>query len=298
MEPVSASVFYVKDSKGVTVPVLVADDETGNPRIVPEALDFARHLAVLKRHTPKVVRSWLVTLGLFHDHVRHVQRNTVIDDADARLSLAESVSWFLNDRQSGVESPDGVLRWQPVKAETVERDRVALRAFSRFCVAHMEHLPLVPEPSGSFLPTDADTHKSVLTSLRQPGMQNRVLGHLEARKPKSDGHSIGIAFSGRRAAMRQSHLTKADVEKLILSTKSDTQKMAFILAAFGGARASEILQLWICDIEDGRRRPLYFPFDGPSDSPLVLLADPVHSRHVDSTGTRTESRMQRLADHA
>jgi len=71
--------------------------------------------------------------------------------------------------------------------------------------------------------------------------------------------------------------------------------MAFILAAFGGARASEILQLWVCDVHDGSRRPLYFPFEGPSDLPLVMLADPAHSRHVDAVGTRTETRLQRLA---
>jgi len=211
MEPVSASVFYVKDARGSTIPVLVADDENGSPRISPEALDFARHLSVRKRQRPQVIRSWVVTLALFHDHIRFIQQNTAIDGSDARLSLAESVSWFLEDRLAGVASLDGSLRWEPVKAETVERDRVAIRAFSRFCVDRHEHLPLVPEPSASFLPTDVATHKSVLTRLQQPGMQNRILGHLEARKPAPPGHSIVISSVGRRGAMRQSHLTKADV---------------------------------------------------------------------------------------
>lgn len=295
MEPVSASVFYVKDTRGATIPVLVADDDSGNPRIIPEVLNFARALCAQRRQTPKVIRSWIVALALFHDHIRHVQRNTEIDGGDARLSLAESVSWFLEDRLTGVVSPDEVLCWEPVKAETVERDRVAIRAFSRFCVDNHDHLPIVPEPSATFLPTDADTHKSVLTRLQQPGMQNRILGHLEARKQNPAGHTIGLPSVGRRGAMRQSHLTKAEVERLIRSTKSDVQKMAFILAAFGGARTSEIIQLWVCDIHDGSRRPMFFPSEAPSDLPLVMLADPVHSRHVDAVGTQTETRLQRLA---
>lgn len=299
MGPVTASVFYVKDRRGGTIPVLVADDEDGNPHVVPEALDFARFLASHNRHKTKSIRTWLTVLAFFHDHLRLIQSvagaSREAEGIAAPTGRADQVSWFLNDRLTGTESGDGTLKWEPLKSETVERDRFALKSFADFCVDKYGQDQEEREPKARFRLSDGFRDRGVADRLKDPRVSCRLLGHLEARKPRPARHGIGLPSTGRRSAMRQSHLTKADVDRLILSTKSDTQKMAFILAAFGGLRKSEIVQLWLCDVHDGNRRPSFFPNDGKSDLPLVIVADPVHSRLVDSVGTKTENRLQRLA---
>lgn len=298
MGPVTASVFYVKNGRGVTLPVLVADDEDGNPQLVPEASEFASHLAAQNRHTTKSIRSWITVLALFLDHVRLIQNDGdkgARKDGDApHGNRVDQVSWFLNDRLSGVESADGLLKWPPVKSETVERDRFALTAFAEFC-SEKYGTAGEDEPQAKPRLSDGFRNRSVADRLKDPRVSCRLLAHLEARKALPEANGSALSRTSRRGGSRRSNLTKAEVDRLILSTKSDAQKMAFILAAFGGLRQSEILQMWICDVHEGIRRPAFFPSEGKSDLPLVLVADPAHSRHVDFHGGRTETRTQVLA---
>lgn len=293
MKPSTASVFYVKDNTGNLLPVLVADDEAGNPRIVPEAVAFARSLRTRKPSSGHNLRAWITSLALFHDHIRLVQRKSVVEnDGTPSLTLAESVWWFLQDRLKGVRTEDGALEWPASKFPTVKRDHLAVLAFFRYCESRFRHLPLRPE--FPFLAGDFKSACSALERISEKRIQNLVLGHLEARKPKAAASPVSVPFGYVPSERKQSHLSQSDVEKLILGTKSDVQKMAFILGAFGGIRGSEMLHLWICDVVPGAHRPKYFPNTPGCVEPLVILADPVHSTHVDELGTRKTSRLQWL----
>ncbi len=293
MKPATASVFYVKDKTGNLLPVLVADDEAGNPRVVPEAVAFARTLRTKKPSSGHNLRSWITSLALFHDHIRLVQRTSVVEnDGTPSLTLAESVWWFLQDRLKGVKTEDGAIDWPASKFPTVKRDHLAVLSFFRYCESRYRHLSLSPE--FPFLSQDFKSACSALERISERRVQSLVLGHLEARKPKPAASPVSVPFTYVPSAPKQSHLSQSDVEKLILGTKSDVQKMAFILGAFGGIRGSEILHLWICDVIPGAHRPKYFPNTPACVEPLVILANPVHSTHVDELGTRNTSRLQWL----
>jgi hypothetical protein len=66
------------------------------------------------------------------------------------------------------------------------------------------------------------------------------------------------------------------------------------LAAFGGPRISEILNLWRCDVLPGRFRPTLFPDDKVSEVPLVVLAHPTQSLYVGHTVHDGRDRLQHL----
>jgi hypothetical protein len=98
----------------------------------------------------------------------------------------------------------------------------------------------------------------------------------------------------KRRSSGKTYMSKAMVEDLIMSTKSISQRLVFIQAAFGGQRISEILNQWRCDILPGRFRPVLFPDDVASDVPLIVLAHPSQSRYVGEVRPGNDDRLQHL----
>jgi integrase len=287
--PVTASVFSVRDTHGLLIPVLMADGPDGTPAVVPEAVEFLRRLAVEGESLARM-RSAATVLALLHDHLSFFCPGRVFTEGE----LPEAVASFLRDRRQGVTSEDGLLRWTPVRFETVKRDRHFLRMFSDFCAKSYGYFPLVPSSRRHPFPLNGADHGTLIHRLSRS--RHGLLGHLAARGGYAPTTSVGIREkSPGRISTRRSFLSKSAVIDLIESTRSPVQRLVFIQAAFGGQRISEILHTWRCDVLPGRQRPLLFSDDTASEVPLVLIAHPSQARYT-GTGDFTRDRLRHLSE--
>lgn len=284
----TASVFIVRSSDNTLLPILVADAPDGQPRPIPEATALMQSLCARGESLAKM-RTVAMALSLFHDYVQILWKGRPTNAEQ----LPEIVAGFLRARRSGISEPESGLSWSPVKRATLERDRNSLLLFSEFCSERFAHFPLIPMEKGSFA-KDGQSFSAVMRRLA--ARDRMLLGHLDSTR--RNAYPTFAAGISERSAPRRSNgktfLSKALVEDLILGTPSVAQRMAFIQAAFGGQRISEILNMWRSDALPGRYRPVLFPDDEASDIPLLILAHPSQSTYLGETRPGTKDRLQHL----
>jgi hypothetical protein len=281
----TASVFQLRTEEGYLLPVLLVDDLTETSRVVPEVVAFMQALVSQGVSLSKRV-GIANTLALLHDYLIIGKSAEPVSSSQ----LSEVVAGFLRRRRYQPATADG-LNWAPVKRATVGRDKHYLRIFSEYCAAEFGYFPIVPLREKCLLTGGSFDHKAVMRRLGRKS--NMLLAHIAG----AGSPATIIALQERKIFRRSSSRTfmsTAMVEDLIFSTQSITQRMAFILAAFGGPRISEILNLWRCDVMPGRLRPILFADDEASEVPLVVLAHPSQSNYVGGTTPSTQDRLQFL----
>lgn len=286
--PRNASVFIIRCQDDSALPVLIVDDMDGTPRIVPEVVTFMQALLARGESLAKM-RGIATTLALLYDFMLCVQGT----DPVTPEKLPEIVAGFLRKRRNGTSESD-TLTWSAVKRETVERDRHYLRLFSEFCAQRFGHFPLVPLRAVCPFDEGGTSFKEIMRYLSRKS--HMLLAHVAGTRSSFAGRpAIGLkeAVAHRRSNGR-TFMSPSLIEDLILTTPSITQRIVFIMAAFGGPRVSEILNMWRCDILPGRYRPVLFPDDKACDIPLVVLAHPSQSRYIGETQPGSVDRLQHL----
>lgn len=287
--PKTASVFSVVSRDGIALPILVTDDHDGKARVIPEVLALMQALQTRGDSFSKM-RGIAFTLALLHDYTAIVVGSNKVTPEQ----LPDIMAGFLRRRRQGNVNDDG-LHWPPVKRRTVERDRSNLRLFSEFCAVQFGNFPLVQFGSNCPFPRDGFSYRDVMRHLAR--RNNMLLGHLvSAQSNHGLITAVGIRERiARRRSNGQTFLSEALIEDLILSTPSISQRMVFILAAFGGPRLSEIINMWRCDVLPGRYRPSLFPDDTASETTLVVLAHPSQSRYIGAIRPGNADRLQHLS---
>lgn len=265
------------------MPILVVDGPDDEPMVVMEVVRFMSSLTTQGESLSKM-QGIATVLGMLHDFVQ-----LKWDKAVEPESLPDVVAAFLRQRRSGA---DEELGWESVKRETVDRDRHYLRLYSEFCADRFRYFPLVPSKPYP-IPAGGRDYKKLLLHLK--GRGTMLLAHLIPTHGAPIRSSVNIAEKTvKRRSSGKTYMSKAMVEDLIMATKSVSQRLVFIQAAFGGQRISEILNQWRCDVLPGRFRPVLFPDDVASDVPLIVLAHPSQSRYVGEVRAGTNDRLQHL----
>ena len=281
----TASVFNLPTKEGHVLPVLMVDDLNGGARVVPEVIAFMEAL-VSQGESLSKRRGIANTLALLHDYLI-IARNA---EPVRSENLPDVAASFLRRRRYQPAEADG-LDWVPVRRETVDRDKHYLRLFSEFCASRFSYFPIVPLRERCALAPEGVDYRSLMRRLARK--KKMLLGHIAG----PGAPTIAIGLPEKRVFRRSSihtFLSTAMVEDLILSTPSISQRIVFILAAFGGPRISEILNLWRCDVLPGRFRPTLFPDDKVSEVPLVILAHPTQSLYVGGMVPDGRDRLQHL----
>lgn len=281
----TASVFNLLTKEGHLLPVLMVDESDETARLVPELVAFME--ALVSQGESLAKRQGIANaLALLHDYLIIARRAEPVTPDQ----LPDVVAGFLRRRRNQPAEDDG-LDWLPVRRETVDRDKHYLRLFSEFCASRFGYFPIVPLREQCALTPESADYRSVMRRLARK--RNMLLGHVAG----SGAPPAKIGLREKKVARRSSShtfLSTAMVEDLILSTPSISQRIAFILAAFGGPRISEILNLWRCDVMPGRFRPTLFPDDKASEVPLVILAHPTQSLYIGDTAPNSCDRLQYL----
>ncbi|WP_143137064.1 site-specific integrase [Burkholderia ubonensis] len=292
--PITASVFDLRCENDSSIAILVVDEPNGTPRIVPEVVSLQRMLLSSGASFAKM-RGVATTLALLHDYVRIVWRDRPISHQE----LPEIISGFLRKRRRGSDELDG-LQWPPVKRETIDRDKLYIREASDFFSLQYGYFPLIPFEGSGIFARDTKSYRAAMRELFKK--TNSLLAHLALRNIQTTRRPI-VDIQERRAFRRtykrsgpNTFMPLSMVEDIIHSTPSIVQKMAFTQAAFGGSRASEMLNMWRCDVLPGMYRPHLFPDDKSSDLPLLVLAHPSQSRYIGEVYSTSIDRTQFLAD--
>ena len=249
-----SSVFTVRTTDGMLMPVLVVDGPDDEPTVVMEVIRFMSSLTTQGESFSKM-QSIVTVLGMLHDFVR-----LKWDSAVEPESLPDIVAAYLRQRRSGA---DEELGWEPVKRETVDRDRHYLRLYSEFCADRFGYFPLVPSKPYP-IPAGGRDYKKLLRHLK--GRGTMLLAHLIPTHATPTRSTVNIAEKTvKRRSSGKTYMSKAMVEDLIMATRSVSQRLVFIQAAFGGQRISEILNQWRCDVLPGRFRPVMIEAGLPPD---------------------------------
>jgi hypothetical protein len=273
--------------EGGLLPTLIVDGRDGTPHVVPEVIAFMQAMTTRGESLDKL-RGIATVLALLHDYMVATRSWEPIPPHD----LPDVIGGFLRLRRMGGSLQDEAPPWPPVKRQTVDRDRHYLRLFSEFCAERYGHFPVVPLGQCSF-GKDGEGYRGLMRRLsRERGM---LLAHIAGSR-SSMVPLVGLPErTVRRRPSGRATMPKSMIEDLIQATPSLTQRMAFVQAAFGGQRISEILNQWRCDVLPGRLRPVLFPDDVATDVPLVVLAHPSQSRYVGESRPGTTDRLQYLS---
>jgi hypothetical protein len=273
-EPRTFSIFNVVVDGGV-IPILMVDDLGGHPHMVGEAVDFARS-QMRRGLSLSRMRSAIYTIGLLHDYLTYCESEQVSPE-----DLPGIIQRFIVARLRGTIDRDGNdptgLFWGKVRWAAVKRDRSQLRAYSDFCVRHYGYFPIVPGFPPLSLRQNSSLYQRINEEFRRRESelakikQSDLLGHLAHRRQVRPIFAVDLP--GPRVVYRhhrrnQQHIPIEKIPELIMQTPSVVQRMIFILAAYGGPRPSEQLNLWIDDVLPGTFRKALFPDDEPSDWPL------------------------------
>jgi hypothetical protein len=274
-------VFRLTSKNGFDYPLLVTEDASGATAALPEVASYLHDLVLSRNgHSYANAKTHATTLGLLNDYVVLHRKGEPLSPR----SLPAAVSHFLSLRRFGANKDEHGFDWHPVQPKTVERDLRIIRGFSEYCVKNFRHIPLLPSTSPIDPESAARRALHDMLSGRAGGLakrdDNRLLGHLGS-KPRPP-QTLGLPEKPiARGSMLWAAPPPSDewVRRLIDETKSVSQKMAFILAAYGGPRMSEILNIWRVDVLPSSARRQVFPGSRVSNHfPLVILAHPSQSK--------------------
>ena len=272
------SIFDVKGADGSFLPLIVFDDSKSRC-FSQEILRYTRYLKNSGCSFARM-RAACYALGLLHDYCVRVCQGR----EGAPKPIDSLISQFFSTRRIGTRDREGHdnlgLHWSPVARTTVARDRYYVAEYIDFCLQHGGNLIL-----GETRPSSEELSRTFgrIARGRVTVHATDLLHHIAHRRTQRPAFKIDISDRQtiRKVSVRAKHFPSPEiVAAMIDATDSIIQKMLLIEAFHGGARLSELLHQWRCDVLPGRFRQNIFADDRASNVPLVLLAHPSQSRFL------------------
>lgn len=280
------------------MPVLFVRKSTGSVGCCREALEFA--YASSRVHSPGKVHADIKTLAKLFMFVDAV---TAGDEADEK-DLEHIVYQYLSCRLVGSLDESqrcklGGLNWSAVRYATVLQEFRAIVRFFDFCAYHYGFVELVQHYQ---ITSGSNSFRQLHATLA--AKKADFFSHLHASRlywqnkrgsTKKQMPRLVSIPSQRQKEFRQF----PDIEEvvgIVNATSNVVYKSIFILAAFGGLRVSEIVNLWSIDVLPGSLRPYFFEeiTDFIDAECLVLRCDPVHSTYCGEISDSSRTRLQFL----
>jgi hypothetical protein len=282
-----------------SLPFLLAEDETGDVHVVAEVLawasasSYSRNLSTIQRDVEIV--------GRFYNFCRAFTRGMTISEDDLDYLIYAYLLWRLN----GTLTDEGRsiipgLRWKPLSVPQLEQEFHALARYFAFCSKQFGYVTL---NSKAYRQAPDSAPIKRLDAQDAHGRDDFLI-HLGAsrdfwsRRIESTNPLIPPIVSMRRpSAKRGIRMIMAEEEiwAVIETEKNPVFRAIWLLAAFGGPRISEQLNLWQCDILPAS---YHLPLLGYAytETSLVIKADPLLSRYTGDISKPGVSRGQYIQD--
>ncbi len=285
-----------RKSTGLMVPVVVVGGERTAGSIALDALGCVLALQD-EGASPQALDRVARVYGLMADFHAVELRQPVMTEADLRAFLGRFLKARYRGLQPTSEGDEEVgLRWRPIRWGTMKADMAAALRFFRYCVDLLGHYPAFVDRGPSLRP---EFPGRVLNQLRQG--KRDFLSHLADKRQGTGRAAAVVPIPGHsrpparpRGVNGSDYFPASHVEDFIRATPNLVRRMIWILAAYGGPRLSEQLNLWIDDVLPGTLRPRLFPDSPATAECLVVLAEPAESTYTGSLPEASASRLQHL----
>lgn len=239
----------------------------------------------------------LELLGRLHDFHQVAWGGEPLLPSDRRIFV-----WcYLDARYHGTANRPHLqaLGWKPVRFSTARQEFHRIALYLKWAASQ--------ELRRDELLISADDLASLSDRLIEETKQRKrdLLGHLAASRARwevlfgrgyemPDLHVRDEGGSGPSISLDRT-IDIAEARLVIRHERNPVYKAIFILAAFGGPRISEILNMWQCDVLPASVAE--YLYGRKQVEPLVLLAHPAESLYIgDFTRTR-KNRLQHLSEH-
>ena len=278
-----ATVAEVTRSDGAVAPAIwVGGHESVQLLVEPLALAF--HEVDLQRPYKGIVQlvKSIANLSAFYIF----QQRPPLDERGLRRLIEK----YLLKRQNG--DPD--LGWEPLSRPALEVELRNIAAYSDFCEREYGFLPLLGRRTVALPAPHAN--QASFWKLMACNEQD-FFGHLAALRTKESKDTQVPGRAIRRAGSNSFVGMSEDFAwRLIEAEKNLTYKAIWLAGFFGGPRVSELLNLWTCDVLPGTCRQHWFPGDTFVDLPLIIIANPWHSKWCGRIGDQRITRQALLLE--
>lgn len=232
-----------------TLPVLVELDDPEHPTISLSVAKFARYLQRERLYSYEKIQKMVGSVGKLRDFYVLVCRAESVPDGGFK-SLIED---FLFAYDRGTE-----LGWRPASNQEYIQTRAAVIEYLKFVFDNAN--TTWPERELRFI---ADCRASWQSAEHA---EKSLLFHTQKRDHKKSKGRKRVAKGLRHFKPFPPHL----VVPLIENTKNVRDKLLFSLMAYGGRRLSEMLQLFVSDV-DTRNDKLSVKLRHPDISPMAWM---------------------------
>ncbi|MEA1842957.1 hypothetical protein [Agrobacterium tumefaciens] len=269
-----------RDIVDVPLPILITI-KSGQPVVAQEAFEFALDRARFESFA--VLHQMLVTIARLHDN--WATSSTPLDNADD----ADTVIWnYVWNR---------LYEDQPVSYETVRTEFRYITRFVRFCRQN----PRSKSPFGAALAKGSrlfgeempiKSTKGFLLHLDSQRRRWLELQDFEPDVPRDLKKVAGPRIISSKQLRK--FPTIGQMDDLIDLEKNVVYRAAWCAAAAQGARFSELLQMWRCDVLPGSYGKAYFSPDHPAGEPFLIYAHPSKSVYSGSSYARKGGQERRV----
>lgn len=237
----------IKAPDALTLPVLVELDDPKNPVISASVAKFARYLQREGVYSYEKIRTLVIAIGKLRDfYVLELGGETITPG-----NLKGLLEDFLFAFDHGT-----VLGWRPASNQDYQRTRCAVYDYVKFLIDNKNFEWTASE--NRFIDACRLSWQSATHA------EKSLLFHTKRRSRKKSGGRQRIVMGLRHFKPFPPHL----VVPLIELTKNVRDKLLFAIMAFGSRRLSELLNLFIVDVQT-RGNQLGVVLRHPTQSPIT-----------------------------
>ncbi len=265
------------------LPIILLCRDGSTPQVLKEAIDYTWQLS--NQTSTATLRKRLASLTQLMNFIgSYFSQYSSCDE-----HFEDFILHFVGTRITGTLDEEnrcryGNLNWNHVTPNTARMDLVYVLSFFDYCAERTGELSVLDNIR---IVTKGAAFTKLLEAEEQKGrdflihLQNsrdfwrRLRGEEKTKLPP-----IAPRVMNKPKTFKLTPSAE-EVNKIIGATSNPVYKAIFILAAFGGMRISEILNLWVCDVLDGNEYLHFFsePVGDPNRDCLVLRCHPVHSEY-------------------
>lgn len=280
------------------IPIVWLCSEDAKPQILKEVFDFAWMES--SRVSSVTLRKEISAISRFMNFVGAYISQSAFDEEQ----IEDFILHFIATRITGTVDDEnrcryGSLNWQKVAPQTAQIDLVYILKFFDFCakrsgeirVSEKIRLRVKEKPFKKLREIEEKNGRDFLAHLQSARSYWRKLRGEEKTKLPEISSRVD-----RKPKTYKATPSVEEVSQVIGSTMNPVYKAIFILAAFGGLRISEILNIWSCDVLPGEYRPYFFRDDvqQQGDGCLVLRCHPVHAKYCGEINSFARTRQEFL----
>ncbi len=243
-----------------TLPVVIEMDDPTNPVISISVAKYARYQQLQGTRSYEAISKSVVAIGKLRDYYKLVCGSMDLAPGKLRMFLEEFLAAF--DRGT-------VLGWRPASNQQYIFTRSAVFDYVKFLMD--TSLPFWSQGEAQFVATCRESWISLSHA------EKSLLFHTKSRSKKKTGGRKRQTVGLRQFKPFPPHL----VIDLIEETKNPRDRLFFGLLAFGGRRLSEMLHLFMVDINSNGSE-LRVELKHPSYAPMTWI----NQAHQRVTGQR------------